>query len=258
MKLGVGNPKINNKTNILDIVVPKEMEKNVRTGVDHIDQLTGGDGMTPSSVLLLTGIPGAGKSTLGLQLADAITGRKNTCLYNTAEESLYQVRKTVARLKLRNGFIPGYHTDVELLIARANELRAENPGTQFFLIVDSLQTLTVPREEGARGRPMSGQNMTVIAAERLTEWAKETFSIVILIGQVTKDGVFAGKQEIKHAVDCHLHLSIDTDRKSETYGERVAEMQKNRFGPAGLYYPFSLGVTGLKFKDGDAEVSENV
>lgn len=256
MQLGVGNPTITDRTNILDIVVPKEMEKNVRTGLEHLDSLCCGDGMTPSTVLLLTGIPGAGKSTLGLQLADAITSRKNICLYNAGEESLYQIRKTMTRLKLRHGFTPGYNNDVDDVIAHANRLRLLNPGKQMFVVCDSLQTLTVKREEGVRGRPMSDQNMAVEAAARLTRWAKETFSIVVIIGQVTKDGVFAGKQAIKHAIDCHLHMAFDTDRKSDTYGERVAEMQKNRFGPAGLYYPFSLGATGVKFKDEAAQVED--
>jgi DNA repair protein RadA/Sms len=256
MKLGIGNPVINDSTNILDIIVPKEMLKNVQTGISEIDNLCAGDGMTPSTALLLTGLPGTGKSTLGLQFADATVGKGHATLYNTAEESLYQVRKTVTRLALKNGFTPGYDTDVEQLIARANALRnaKHNKGKHFFLIVDSLQTLTVPREEGARGRPMSTQNMAVAAALRLTEWAKETFSIVVMIGQVTKDGVFAGKQEIKHAVDCHLHLSIDKDRKSDTYGERVAEMEKNRFGPSGLFYPFQLGALGLRFKSDEPTV----
>lgn len=249
IKLNAGNPVVTTSTNILDIEIPKEMENNVRTGLEHLDMLCCGDGMTPSSVLLLTGIPGAGKSTLGLQLADAINGQGHIVLYNTGEESLFQVRKTARRLDLKHGFRPNYITDVEELIKYCNLIRKENPGKQFFLIQDSLQYLRVKREPGKRGRELSGMNMTVVAAEMLTAWAKETFSVVILIGQVTKDGVFAGKQEIKHAVDCHLHLAIDTDRKSDTYGERVAEMQKNRFGPAGLYYPFSLGKLGLKFRD---------
>ena len=72
---------------------------------------------------------------------------------------------------------------------------------------------------------------------------------MIVIGQVTKGGIFAGKNKLKHLIDCHLHLSIDTDKKSDTYGKRVAEMQKNRFGPSGLYYPFQLGEKGVRFLD---------
>ena len=64
---------------------------------------------------------------------------------------------------------------------------------------------------------------------------------------MTKDGTFAGKNEIKHAIDAHLHLGIDTDRKSETYGERVAEMQKNRFGSAGIFLEFQITAGGLMF-----------
>jgi predicted ATP-dependent serine protease len=57
----------------------------------------------------------------------------------------------------------------------------------------------------------------------------------------------AGKQEIKHAIDVHMHLGMDTDKRSDTYGQRIAEIQKNRFGTAGIYLEFNLTSAGLQF-----------
>ena len=251
-RINVGNPNVTIRSNILDVVVPKEMEKNIRTGLKHVDALFCGDGVTPSTVALLTGIPGAGKTTLALQMADSITRTGSIALYNACEESLYQVRRTVARLKFKHGFIPSYESDVMKLIALADKVRKDpaNKGKQLFIFVDSLQTLELEKEPGKKGRPLQGQNMITAAVWALADWAKANYAIVILVGQVTKDGTFAGKQEIKHAVDCHLHMAIDTDRKSENYGERIAEMTKNRFGPGGIYYPFSVGAAGVEFSDG--------
>ncbi len=58
-----------------------------------------------------------------------------------------------------------------------------------------------------------------------------------------------GKQEVKHAVDCHLHLAMDTDKKSDTYKQRVAEMQKNRFGTSGLFFPYEINSKGIQFSE---------
>lgn len=246
-RINTGNPDVDESTNILDINVPKEMLKNISTGNVAFDALCAGDGMTPSTVMLLTGVPGAGKSTLELQLADSITGTGNgVALVNVGEESLYQVRRTCARLELKNGFIPSYETDVEKLIEKADKVRAKNPNKQMFLFVDSLQTIEVDYT-GKAGRPPGQQNMAVDAAWMLSSWAKSNFAIVCLIGQVTKDGTFEGKNKIKHAIDVHMHLGIDTDRKSETYGERIAEIEKNRFGIAGIFIGYKLTASGLSF-----------
>ena len=88
----------------------------------------------------------------------------------------------------------------------------------------------------------------VNATAILTAWAKESFGVLMIIGMVTKSGDFAGKQAIRHIVDAHLHLAVDTDRKSETYGQRVATMEKNRFGTSGIGYTYEINSSGVKFE----------
>lgn len=246
-RINIGNPEVSIDTNILDIEIPKQMEKNVSTGIPHIDALCAGDGITPSTVLLLTGLPGSGKTTLELQLADAITSKGHIALVNTNEESLYQVRRTVRRLNLKNGFIPSYKAEVHELIEYADRVRQKYTNKQMFLFVDSLQTIEY--DTGKAGRPLGQQNAAVESTYELASWAKKNYTIVFLIGQVTKDGTFAGKQETKHAVDVHVSLNIDTDRKSETYGERVIEIEKNRFGTAGIYLSYRIASEGLIFEE---------
>ena len=70
---------------------------------------------------------------------------------------------------------------------------------------------------------------------------------MFLIGQVTKDGTFAGKQELKHAIDVHLHMGIDTDKNSPMKGERFMEMEKNRFGLTGVPYYYRTVKAGIEF-----------
>ena len=240
MNLNVGIKNLKRGTTISDIKVPEALRNRKKTGVDFFDAAVGGEGLVPSSVVMLTGTPGAGKTTMLLQLANAITGSGHVCLYNTGEESLYQVKMVAERLKLRNGFIVGQDTLVPDLLAHADHLRAANPGKQVFVLQDSLQTLD-------DGKYAHGANSmtTVRATEMLTDWAKSTYGIVMFIGQVTKGGDFAGKQTILHAVDCRGQLFIDDEKKSETYGERIFEVTKNRFGCSGKSYILGMGTTGL-------------
>lgn len=250
MRLNLGQPQVNNSTNILDIEVPKELENNEPTGMPHIDALFAGDGVTPSTAAFITGIPGAGKTTLLLQLADSLTAQGHVAIYNTGEESLYQVRKVVRRLGLEHGFIPSYETTDKAIIAKAKAVQRANKGKRVFLFVDSLQCVEHERPAGARGRPPVGMNATIKSLENLTMWAKETFGILFVIGMVGKDGEFLGNNMIKHIIDCHLHMDVDTDRKSETYGQRVATMQKNRLGIAGIGYVYDVSASGVRFETG--------
>ena len=110
-------------TNILDIKVPEKLRHRIKSGLTYFDDALGGKGFTPSAVSLFTGTPGAGKTTMMLELADSLTGRGNNVLFNTAEESLYQLKMTVERLRLRHGFAAGQETMVPQLLENCDRLR---------------------------------------------------------------------------------------------------------------------------------------
>jgi DNA repair protein RadA/Sms len=247
MKLGIGQPKLKDDTNILDIDIPKEMENAIPTGHAHIDRLFCGDGIIAGTVTLVTGDPGAGKSTLMVSLADRLTKNKHQAIYVTGEESLYQVRRVTKRLDLRHGFIPSYEVEAQEVMEHCERLRKKNPDEKLFLFIDSLQCLRVRRDEGSRGRPMSDEKQAIAGLQMLTEYAKNNWIPLFVIGHVNKKGEFAGRQTIKHIVDCHLHLSVDVDPDSGME-ERVLEMKKNRFGASGVYYAAEMTAKGLIFE----------
>ena len=229
-------------TNILDLEVPADLEKTVSTGVSFIDDAMGGEGFTPSSCLLFTGSPGAGKTTMMLQMADSITGSGSVCLFNSAEESPLQVRKVTKRIVVKHGFYIGQDTLVMNIIAHARQLQKKHPDKQLFIICDSLQTLDDGKYAGGATNSMTAVRATTM----LADFCKETYAVAIIVGQVNKDGQFAGKQMVKHVVDIHAHLCIDDSKKSETYGMRLFEVQKNRFGCAGRTYVLDMKRTGLE------------
>jgi DNA repair protein RadA/Sms len=241
MNLNIGIKGFKRGININEISVPAALRDRKKAGLEWFDDALGGEGFVPSSVMMLTGTPGAGKTTMLLQLADAITSSGHICLYNTGEESLYQVKMVAERLGLRNGFVAGQDTLVTDLLEHADSLRKANPKKQVFVLQDSLQTLDDGKYAGGGTNSMTA----VRSVEMLTDWAKSTYGIVAFIGQVTKSGDFAGKQTILHAVDVRGQLFIDEDKRSETFGERIFEVTKNRFGCNGRSYVLGLNKSGL-------------
>jgi len=245
MNLNVGIKDLAHGTNILSIDVPEQLRTRHKTGISWIDESLGGLGVVPGQVILLTGTSGAGKTTLLMQLADSLTASGHICLYNTGEESLYQVKMVAERLQLQHGFVCGQDIMAEDVLEHADELRDDNKDKQVFILQDSLQTL----DDGFYKNGGRTGVTPLRCMEIFTDWAKRTYGIIVCVGQVSKNGDFLGKNAILHAVDVKAQLFIDRNKKSETYGERVFEVTKNRFGCSNNAYVIGIGERGLYKKE---------
>lgn len=245
-------------TRFSEIKVPAALRTSLATGNPHMDTLFTGEGIRPSTCCLVTGEPGRGKTTLMLQLADSLAGQGHLVLFNSCEENSAQVFMNAEKRGLKNILNPSnniwfssYFDVTELLewceTARKTHGKNLPKGRGVFLIEDSLQTME--RTEKRRGRPASKLQQQADAVWDIASWAKEHMTCALIIGQVTKDGEFAGKQEVKHAIDVHMHLYKDKDRKSDTFGRMILENQKNRMGTSGLYFPYTFGKNGIQFDD---------
>ena len=183
-------------TNILDITIPEHLKRKFATGVNYFDGALGGEGMTPSCVTLFTGTPGAGKTTMMLTMADSITKQGGICLFNTAEESLFQTAMTAKRLRLKNGFVTGNTDDINELIEGARTTMDANPGKQFVMIVDSLQCL----DDGKYSSGVKTSGTAIRCLEMITDFCKETGACAVVINQVNKQGKMAGSNKLKNMV----------------------------------------------------------
>ena len=240
MRLNTKTGKIPHGTNILDVKVPKALRKRIKTGVVYFDDALGGKGFTPSMVTLFTGTPGAGKTTMMLEIANSLTRSGAKVLFNTAEESLFQLKLTVERLNLRNGFIAGEEQLVPNILETCDKLRKEAPDKPFFLIVDSLQTLN----DGKYGKFNTNGKTAERSLQMITDYCKKHYCNAIIIGQVTKSGTMAGANVLKHMVDSMI--SLDVERKDEDLlGCRILAVEKNRFGGAGHIFFLSLQKRGF-------------
>ena len=236
-------------TMIQSIDVPQELRNKKSTGLGWLDLALGGNGgFTPTTTMMLTGGPGAGKSTLVRQLASSMTGEGHLVLYNTGEESLFQAKMACERLKLAHDFPVGEETMLPRILEFLDQVKADPKlkGRQVVFLQDSLQTLDDGKYVDAKGnsRGTTG-NTPMHCTEMIVDWMQKNFGICVFIGQCNKGGDFAGKNGIKHAIDVHAHMYVDEKEKSDTFGCLLFEVQKNRWGCNGMTMVLGIEQQGI-------------
>jgi DNA repair protein RadA/Sms len=217
---------------LTDIVI--DHVKRIPAGIREFDRVVGG-GVVPGSMVLLGGAPGIGKSTLMLQVADALCRSGAKGLYISGEESLQQVKDRAHRLGL---------VSQQLFLVSETELSrmadAINKTSPSFCIIDSIQTTY--REDLASAPGSVGQ-VRECAAEIL-RIAKSKGITVFLLGHVTKEGDLAGPRVLEHIVDTVLYFEAEREQMF-----RILRSHKNRFGPThevGVFRMTSQGLAGVK------------
>lgn len=201
------------------------------TGVGELDRVLGG-GVVPGSVVLLSGEPGVGKSTLLLEVAHRwATQRDEKALYVTAEESAGQVRLRADRTgAVHERVYLASESDLSILLGHVEQVRPT------LLVVDSVQTMLAPDADGVIG----GVTQVRAVTAALTSLAKASGIAVLLVGHVTKDGNVAGPRTLEHLVDVVLQFEGD---KNSTL--RMVRGIKNRFGSADEVGCFELHEDGI-------------
>jgi DNA repair protein RadA/Sms len=272
MHLEIGDVAVGTK--IQTVKVDPRLRQKIPTGIGYFDFILSGEvkerGLTPSEVIMMTGGAGAGKTTLLLQMASSLAKAEHTVLVIGNEESAAQMRMTYERLKLDGDFTIGscyfmdvtgkkdiddaifnkrtkqhntFKTHYEVELAKhvaANKKRGKGNEKWMVVFVDSLQTLNC----GKWGWKTNSNTPQRVLAQ-LCAYAKRDFVCFIIIGQVTKNDEFAGKNVLKHMCDGFVELTIDKDAKSPTVGCRLLECTKHRFGPAGLTMVLDIKAHGL-------------
>ncbi len=206
--------------------------KRFSTSNSELDRVLGG-GIVPGSLILLGGEPGIGKSTLALQIAIS----SPNCVYFSGEESAEQVKLRSERLKLTyTNLRLASATNIDSIIATINDLIKNNDRPNL-VIVDSIQTVYTDEVEGTPGNV----NQVRACTTKLMDLAKTSSVTVVIIGQVTKEGLVAGPKTLEHLVDTVLYL--EGDRFHE---HRILRAAKNRFGSIDEVGVFSMEENGLK------------
>ena len=210
--------------------IQAESETRIGTGTGELDRVLGG-GLVRGGVVLLGGDPGIGKSTLLLETVAGLA-RDGGALYVSGEESLEQVRLRAERIGVAEaGLQLLAETAVEPVLAAAERIQPS------VLVVDSIQTLHCEAVGSAPGSVVQVRE----SSARLVRFAKQTGTVLFLVGHVTKDGQIAGPRVLEHMVDTVLYFESDSGSR-----HRLLRAVKNRFGAANELGVFAMLDHGLK------------
>lgn len=210
--------------------IPTGQEKRYVTGIAEFDRVLGG-GMVQGSLVLISGEPGVGKSTLILQAGSEIARRAGRVLYVTGEESEEQIHFRAVRTgAVADELFVVSETDVVHIL---DEIQGMEP---VFVIVDSVQTLFHPELTSAPGTVSQIKE----CVNGLMRKAKEANIAMMLVAHVTKQGDLAGPRVIEHIVDTVLHFEGE---RTQEY--RILRSVKNRFGTTSEIGVFEMRQEGL-------------
>jgi DNA repair protein RadA/Sms len=207
------------------------------TNISEFDRVLGG-GIVAGAIILISGDPGVGKSTLLTQLAISTEGKRGTvdtktvapCLYVAGEESARQIKLRADRLQKNSNLSILPETDVDTIIATIKDLKPS------MAIIDSIQTLQTTDLQAVPGSISQVRE----CAHRLQALAKSTHIPIFLVGHITKDGTVAGPKTLEHLVD--VVLSLEGDPLSNY---RILRTTKNRFGATDEVGIFAMEEGGM-------------
>lgn len=204
-------------------------EQRYKTGLSELDRVLGG-GIVKGSLILISGDPGIGKSTILLQICQFL-GEAHNILYVSGEESARQLKLRANRLSVDSDNLKILtETDVQLAIEAIN---SEKPD---IVMVDSIQTMNFPDLNSSPGSITQVRECT----NAMMRTAKTLDIPIIIVGHVNKDGAIAGPKVLEHIVDAVLYFEGD---RQMTY--RILRAVKNRYGSTNEIGVFDMGENGL-------------
>ena len=209
--------------------ITTQNKERLSTGLSELDRTLGG-GLVDGSVVLIGGDPGIGKSTLILQ-ALAVINTTNSTLYVSGEESAEQVSERAIRLEIKEDILFISETHLEKILKLSKDVQPK------VIVIDSIQTMVTDISTSAPGSVTQVRD----CAAQLTQYAKQTNTVLLLIGHVTKGGALAGPRILEHMVDAVLYFEGDPGGRY-----RIIRAVKNRFGAVNEISVFAMGEKGLQ------------
>ncbi len=213
-------------------------ELRYKTGMKELDRVLGG-GIVKGSLVLLSGDPGIGKSTILLQICQSL-GKKLKILYVSGEESYSQIKLRADRLKVKteNLYIL-CETDAQAI---CEHIQATTPD---LVIIDSIQTMNFTELNSSPGCVTQVRECSNL----FMRTAKSLSIPVIMVGHVNKDGNIAGPKVLEHIVDAVLYFEGERNLSF-----RILRAVKNRFGSTNEIGVFEMYDVGLKEVENPSEM----
>lgn len=214
-------------TPVSDIKTDDELR--YKTGIGEFDRVLGG-GLVKGSVVLLSGDPGIGKSTLLMQACGTFANDKSV-LYVSGEESAKQLKLRAERLSVNSSTLSVMtETDVETV---CEYIKLNKPEV---VMIDSIQTMNHNEIQSSPGSVTQVRECTNL----LLRVGKALDIPIVIVGHVNKDGAIAGPKVMEHIVDAVLYFEGERN-----YAYRILRAVKNRFGSTNEIGVFEMNDIGL-------------
>jgi len=210
----------------------KGAKNRLSTGFKELDRVLGG-GLIEGEVVLVSGEPGVGKSTLLLQVALNLSVKKKI-LYVCGEESPSQLISRLDRLSVDGGKPENIFVTNDVIVENIYNLVSEEKFD--LVIVDSVQSVTSVTSKGYPG----SISQVRASGSLLTRLSKVTGIPCVIVGQINKVGDIAGPMILEHIVDCVLYIE-----GGEFNQYRIIRGMKNRFGSTNEIGVFEMTSAGL-------------
>jgi hypothetical protein len=232
---------ISNQTGFVkvqNVEIPSVYSRRFKTGKEDLDAVFGGQGFLPGMSFTLAAGPGTGKTTMLIQMLEALERQNKKTAYVSAEESIHQLAFNCKRLGVQNVSVANMSVIEDIFDAvKKNKFDC--------IVLDSLPALTSRKK-------LRGRQLEEYLSNYITERAKELECVVGVILHFTKTGTYKGSTLLPHSVDCNIVMRTSKDNPTL----REIEVTKNRFGTAS-FCAFMMTESGFDFESVELEVKPN-
>lgn len=225
--------------------IDPRMMKTMKTGLS-IDGLFSHEGGIPAATnIMMIGDPGVGKTTVLLDVLASAQNKGAKCLFISGEMGKKQMFKYTERFK-QFGIIETLFMQDYLEYNTKDVIeQVLDRGYDLVLIDSAAEIIEGVRDDNNWDRKMAESWLVDICVKNNKgENKTEKFTSFLLIQQVTKSGVFAGSNKLKHLVDAMGEMRRESDRDG---GATFINFTKNRNGLVDNKVYFQLNNKSIRY-----------
>jgi len=232
-------------TKLANLDIDPKMMKTMKTGL-VLDQLFSHEGGIPAATnVMMIGDPGVGKTTVLLDALSAAQNKGNKCLFISGEMGKKQMFKYTQRFPQFGNIETLFMQDFLEYNTKDVIEQVLDRGYDLVLIDSAAEIIDGVRDDNNWDRKMAESWLVdVCVKNNKGENKANNFTSFLLIQQVTKAGVFAGSNKLKHLVDAMGEMRREAESNG---GGTFINFTKNRNGIVDNKVYYELNNSNIRY-----------